>query len=63
MSGVTHVPFQVQLLFRRSDGTKILRVCTAQIELTSDRAEAEDLADVKVVATHAAQSAGEKKVM
>ena len=60
LSGITHVPFQVQLLFRRADGTKVLRVATARIELTADRSEAEKGADIKVVATHAAQSAAAK---
>ncbi len=60
MTGITHVPFQVQILHRRADGTMILRVATAQIELTVDRLEAEKGADVKVVATHAVQKAAQK---
>jgi hypothetical protein len=50
----------VQILFRRADGTMILRVATAEIELTSDRGEAEKGADVRVVATHAVQKAAAK---
>ncbi len=60
MSGLKEMPFQCQILFRRSDGTRVLRVATARIELTADREEAERGADIKVVATHAAQSAAAK---
>ncbi len=37
-----------------------MRVATAEIELTSDRVEAEKGADVRVVATHAVQRAAAK---
>lgn len=54
------MPFQVQVLHKRLDGTEVLRVATAQIQLTSDREEAEKHADATVVATHAAQRAAAK---
>jgi hypothetical protein len=54
------VPFQVQVLHKRLDGTEVLRVATAQIKLTSNREEAEKHADAVVVATHAAQRAAAK---
>merc|ERR1711991_999677 len=60
LAGLEHLPFQVQILFRRADGTEILRVASARIEITQDRDEAERNADVKVVATHAAQAAAQK---
>ena len=60
IGNASHLPFQVQILFKRADGTEILRVSTARIELTLDRDEAERNADIKVVATHAAQSAAAK---
>lgn len=56
----SQLPFQVQVLHKRLDGTEVLRVCTATIALTSDRAEAEEHADATVVATHAAQRAAMK---
>lgn len=51
------LPFQVQVLHRRLDGTEVLRVATATIQLTTNRQEAEKHADAAVVATHAAQRA------
>jgi len=59
-SDAESVPFQVQVVHKRLDGTEILRVATAQIKLTSDRSEAEQHANVNVVATHAAQRAAAK---
>lgn len=60
LSNLTHLPFQVQVLFRRLDGTEVLRVATARIQLTANREEAEKHANVTVVATHAAQKAAAK---
>jgi len=54
------IPFQVQVLHKRLDGTEVLRVATAEIKVTSNREEAEQNANVKVVATHAAQRAATK---
>lgn len=54
------IPFQVQVLHKRLDGTEVLRVATAEIQVTTNREEAEQNANVKVVATHAAQRAATK---
>ena len=57
LSGVREIPFQVQLLYTRPDGSVRLRVATATIALTDDRAEAEKKADVAIIGAHAAQHA------
>ena len=57
MSGLSEVPFQVQLLFTRPDGMQYLRVATTSIPLTSDREQAERNADVTVIGNYAAQRA------
>jgi hypothetical protein len=57
LSGVTEVPFQVQLLFTKPDGAIYLRVATATIALTDDRAQAEKQADVAIVGAAAVQKA------
>ena len=51
------VPFQVQLLYTRKNGMQCLRVTTAKVAVTEDRAEAEALADVEVISTHSANRA------
>lgn len=57
LTGVSEIPFQVQLLYTRPNGMRCLRVATAKVAITEDRMEAERGADVEVVATHAAQRA------
>jgi len=57
LTGLTSVPFQVQLLYTRPDGAVYLRVASAAVALTSDRQQAEAKADVAVVGNHAAQRA------
>ena len=60
LSGLEYLPFQVQILYKRPDGTEILRVATARIKITQDRQEAEKNVNVNVVATHVAQRAASK---
>jgi hypothetical protein len=57
LSGLTSIPFQVQLLYTRPDGATFLRVSTDTIAVTQDRAEAERQADAQVVGAHVAQRA------
>jgi hypothetical protein len=57
MSGVAAVPFQVQIVYTRPDGAQMLRVATATIELTQDRAQAEKAANLGVVGAAALQHA------
>ncbi|KAH3762933.1 circularly permutated Ras protein 1 [Pelomyxa schiedti] len=57
MTGLTDIPFQVQLLFTRPDGAIHLRVSTATIQVTENRDEAEAAANAKVIGAHAARAA------
>ena len=57
LSDFTEVPFQVQLLYVRKNGMQCLRVTTAKVSVTTDRAEAEAQANVSVISTHAANRA------
>lgn len=51
-SKVKSVPFQVQLLYTRPDGTRLLRVATATLSVTNDRATAQK-ARSALLAAHA----------
>jgi len=57
LTGINEIPFQVQLIYTRPDGTKCLRVATATVPVTDDRKTAEENADVTVIASHVAQKA------
>jgi len=57
LKDVHSVPFQVQLLYTRKDGGVYLRVATASVALTEDRAEAERKADIAVVRANALRQA------
>ena len=57
LTGIDRIPFQVQLLYTRPDGSRCLRVATAEVDVTDDRNEAEEKADIQVVGVHAAQRA------
>ena len=57
MSGMNHVPFQVQLLHTRPDGMKYVRVATSLISLTNDKKEAEKGVNVAMMANHSIQRA------
>ena len=54
MSDVDKIPFQVQLMYSKPNGTRYLRISTAVIAATDNREQAEKHADVKVIGTHAA---------
>ena len=56
-AGLSSLPFQVQVAFNKLDGTKVLRVATAHLQLTDNRSMAEKNADIKVIGTYAAQRA------
>lgn len=51
---LSSVPFQVQVLYTRPDGARLLRVGTASVALTTERDVAEQHANVGLVAQHAA---------
>jgi small GTP-binding protein len=57
LSGVSSVPFQLQLLYTRRDGSVRMRLATARLDTTTSRDEAERDANVAVVATVVAQQA------
>jgi hypothetical protein len=57
LTGISKIPFQVQLLYTKANGMQCIRVATTTIEVTDDRKKAEENADVKVIATHAATRA------
>jgi small GTP-binding protein len=57
LSGVASVPFQLQLLYTRRDGSVRMRLATARLDTTTSRDEAERDANVAVVATVVAQQA------
>jgi len=57
LTGLTNVPFQVQLLFTRPDGMQFLRVATTCVPLTDDRQQAELNADIKVIGQYASNRA------
>eukprot|EP01105_Mastigella_eilhardi_P012394 TRINITY_DN2840_c0_g1_i1.p1 TRINITY_DN2840_c0_g1~~TRINITY_DN2840_c0_g1_i1.p1 ORF type:complete len:173 (-),score=40.96 TRINITY_DN2840_c0_g1_i1:45-563(-) len=57
ISGLTEIPFQVQLLYTKPDGATLLRVCAATVTATSNREQAERTADAHVVGGHWAQHA------
>jgi len=57
LTGLSQIPFQVQLLYTRPNGKRYLRVATTSVLVTEDRKEAEQSADVKVIGTHAANRA------
>eukprot|EP01117_Protostelium_nocturnum_P015705 TRINITY_DN610_c0_g1_i1.p1 TRINITY_DN610_c0_g1~~TRINITY_DN610_c0_g1_i1.p1 ORF type:complete len:895 (+),score=352.35 TRINITY_DN610_c0_g1_i1:90-2774(+) len=57
-AGIKEIPFQVQLLYSKLNGMKVLRVVTAYIPVTSDREEAERDTNIEVIGIHAAKRAG-----
>jgi len=57
LTGIDSIPFQVQLLFTRPNGMQCLRVATAVVKVTDDRAQAEKSADINVISTHMAKRA------
>jgi len=50
---LTHLPFQIQIEYTRLDGMKCLRVISKKQVVTFDRKEAEDKANIAVLATNA----------
>jgi hypothetical protein len=54
---VSEIPYQLQLLFTRLDGSQVLRVSTSSMRLTG-RDNAGQKLDVNVVATQAVQRIG-----
>ncbi|KAH3745950.1 circularly permutated Ras protein 1 [Pelomyxa schiedti] len=57
VSALNEVPFQVQLLYTRPDGSVRLRVSTACVDTTEDRTAAEQTADLSVVGAHWSRNA------
>lgn len=55
LTGITELPFQVQIRFTRRDGVKCVRCITNFQPVTEDRALAEDNIASPVIAQHAAQ--------
>ena len=53
------VPFQVQLLYTRADGTCLLRVATAQLAVTNDRNSAQSARTEGLIAAHAVRKTAE----
>ncbi|PRP83129.1 hypothetical protein PROFUN_09808 [Planoprotostelium fungivorum] len=58
-SGVKEIPFQVQLLYTKLNGMKVLRVVSERIQATNDRNAAERSADHQVIGHYAVQRAGD----
>lgn len=54
-----HVPFQVQLLYTRPDGTCLLRVATAELAVTNDSKVAQKERTGGLLAAHAARKTAE----
>jgi len=59
LSNVSKVPFQVQLMYFKPNGERVLRISTDEILLTEDRIAAERHADMSVIGTYAAQRAAQ----
>lgn len=57
LTDISEIPFQVQLMYTKPDGSQCLRVASAKISVTEDRSVAERNANVGVIGTHAAQKA------
>jgi small GTP-binding protein len=57
LTGIASVPFQLQLLYTRRDGSVRMRLATARLETTVSRDDAEKDANLAVVATAVAQQA------
>lgn len=57
LSQCSSVPFQLQVLMTRSDGSQVVRVSTTTMQLSADRAQHEASIDRDAVATNAAQKA------
>lgn len=57
LTGITEIPFQVQLLYTRPNGMQCLRVASAAVGVTEDRQKAEEYADVEVIGAHAVNRA------
>jgi len=54
LTNINSVPFQIQLMYSKPNGTRVLRISTVMLNLTDNRQQAEKLADVTVIGTHAA---------
>lgn len=57
LSFVVLISSQVQLILTKLNGMRCVRVATAAIQVTEDRTEAEQQADLGVIGTYAAQRA------
>ncbi len=53
LSAQPRLPFQVQIRYRRLDGSRLIRVITESQEVTSERKEAEEGVNVDVLASNA----------
>ena len=53
LSALKEVPFQVQMLYTRPNGMQCLRVTSATLAVTDNRAEAEAQANISVISGHA----------
>eukprot|EP01102_Stenamoeba_stenopodia_P018668 TRINITY_DN6891_c0_g1_i2.p1 TRINITY_DN6891_c0_g1~~TRINITY_DN6891_c0_g1_i2.p1 ORF type:complete len:715 (+),score=225.83 TRINITY_DN6891_c0_g1_i2:79-2223(+) len=58
-SGITALPFQVQIEYQRPNGAKLMRLITQVQQTTSIRTQAEEEANVAVLATHVAQKSAQ----
>ena len=54
LTNIDKIPFQVQLMYSKPSGARYLRIATAMVEATDNREQAEKLADIRVIGTHAA---------
>ena len=57
LSDINEIPFQVQLMYTKSNGAQCIRIASATISVTDDRSVAEKNANLDVIGTHAAQRA------
>jgi hypothetical protein len=57
--GLEKLPFQVQVVYKRLDGSKCIRILTQQMEVTDKRAEAEEDVDISLVAANAAKKSAQ----
>jgi len=59
---ITSIPFQSQVVYRKMDGTKCLRVISKNMRITKKRNKCEDNCDVAVISVTAIQGAAKKSL-
>lgn len=57
LTNIEQIPFQLQLMYTKPNGVQYLRTATTMLNVTNNRSEAEQNADVTVIGTYAAQRA------